>query len=100
MITVWSAKEGAPLYVLQAHGGPITQMTFSEEKQQIISCGKDKRIKVWQLPKKWMDEEKIINQIKQEKIQQQIENREQEGIDHNEIEEVNLQQKQIQNMKE
>ena len=32
MITVWSAKEGAPLYVLQAHGGPITQIEFLEDK--------------------------------------------------------------------
>ena len=57
MITVWSAKEGAPLYVLQAHAGPITQLTWDEEKQILITCGKDKKIKFWRFPPIWMDEE-------------------------------------------
>lgn len=61
MITVWSAKEGSPLYVLQAHTSAITQMIFLEDKQQIVSCAKDKRVKVWQLPPVWMDEEKVMN---------------------------------------
>ena len=56
-ITIWSAKEGTPIYVLQAHGAPITQMVFLEDKQQLISCSKDKKIKIWSLPLVWYDEE-------------------------------------------
>lgn len=70
MITVWSAKEGSPLYVLQAHAGPITQMLWMEEKQQLISCSKDKRIKVWQLPQVWMDEEDIITEVKKREAEE------------------------------
>jgi hypothetical protein len=32
-------------------------MTFDEETRILISCGKDKAIKVYRLPEKWMDEE-------------------------------------------
>lgn len=32
MITVWSAKEGHPIYVFQAHAGPITQLIWMEDK--------------------------------------------------------------------
>lgn len=66
IVTFWSAKEGAPIYVLQAHSGPITQMLWIEEKQQLITCAKDKKVKVWQLPKVWYDEEEIKKQLLQE----------------------------------
>ena len=32
-------------------------MTFEEETRTLISCAKDKAIKVYILPEKWMDEE-------------------------------------------
>lgn len=48
------------MYVLQAHAGsPITQMLFIESSQQLITCAKDKRIKVWSLPRIWYDEEEV-----------------------------------------
>jgi WD40 repeat protein len=49
-VTFWYSKEGAPLYVLKAHQGPITQMRWNEDTQQLITCSKDKSIKIWQLP--------------------------------------------------
>lgn len=42
--------------MLKAHVGAITQMRFNEERQQLITCSKDKTIKVWQLPGRWVDE--------------------------------------------
>ena len=57
VITFWLAKEGTPLYVLAAHSGPITQMRFNEDTQQLISCSKDKKIKIWQLPHIWINEQ-------------------------------------------
>ena len=57
LVTFWYSKEGNPLYVLKAHTGPITQMRFNEETQQLITCSKDKTIKVWQLPLRWIDEQ-------------------------------------------
>ena len=41
-------------------------MMYVSEKQQIISCAKDKSIKIWQLPDFWMDEHKVIQQVQQE----------------------------------
>lgn len=55
-VTFWYSKEGTPLYVLKAHTGPITQMRWNEERQQLITGGKDQAIKMWQLPKCWIDE--------------------------------------------
>jgi hypothetical protein len=37
---------------------------WMEDKQQLISCGKDKKVKVWQLPPIWMDEEEVKNRVK------------------------------------
>ena len=56
MVTFWYSKEGTPLFVLKAHNGPVTQMRWNEELQQLITCSKDKTIKVWHLPDRWIDE--------------------------------------------
>lgn len=57
LVTFWYSKEGNPLYVLKAHTQPITQMRLNEESQQLITSSKDKTIKVWQLPLRWIDEQ-------------------------------------------
>lgn len=61
IVTVWSARDGHPLFVLQAAtaGSAITQMAWLEDRQQLITCAKDKKIKVWHFPRIWYDEEKI-----------------------------------------
>ena len=41
-------------------------MEWDEEKQELMTCGKDKKIKVWQLPPLWMDEEDIKNKVQLE----------------------------------
>lgn len=56
-VTFWLSKEGTPLYVLNAHQGAITQMRFNEDTQQLITCSKDKTIKIWQLPDCWINEQ-------------------------------------------
>ena len=72
IITIWSAKEGSPIYVLQAHpGSPITQMHWIEDRQELITCGKDKKVKVWSLPKVWYDEEEVKRQIMEEQSKEQ-----------------------------
>lgn len=59
-MTIWSAKDGHPMYVLAAHpSSPITQILWLEDKQQLITCAKDKRIKVWSFPRIWYDEEDL-----------------------------------------
>lgn len=55
-VTFWYSKEGTPLTVIKAHSGPITQMRFNEETQQLITCSKDCTVKVWQLPSRWINE--------------------------------------------
>lgn len=56
-IVVWSLKNGVPVYAWEAHKGEITQMHFEEETRVLTTCAKDKCIKVWRLPEKWMDED-------------------------------------------
>lgn len=55
-VTFWLSKEGTPLTVIDAHFGPVTQMRFNEDTQQLITCSKDKTIKIWQLPQYWINE--------------------------------------------
>ena len=42
--------------MIKAHVGPVTQMRWNEEFQQLITGGKDKILKVWQLPDRWINE--------------------------------------------
>lgn len=56
LVTVWDFKMQAPIFVLTAHTQAITQMQWLEEKQILITCGKDKSIKFWQFPPVWVDE--------------------------------------------
>ena len=56
VVTVWDLKQQAPIYVMQAHTGPVTQLEWQEEKQQLITCSKDKSIKIWRFPETWIDE--------------------------------------------
>ena len=32
-------------------------MRFNEDTQQLITCSKDKTIKIWQLPEYWVNEQ-------------------------------------------
>ena len=52
VLTFWYSQEGAALFAIKAHNGPVTQMRWNEEFQQLITAGKDKTIKVWQLPER------------------------------------------------
>jgi len=56
-VTVWSVKSAEPIYVLEAHSEPITKMEWIEEKQILITCSKDKSVKIWQFPLIWVNEE-------------------------------------------
>ena len=55
-VTFCYSKVGNALYVFKAHAGAITQMRWNEGTQQLITCSKDKNIKVWQIPPRWIDE--------------------------------------------
>jgi WD40 repeat protein len=55
-VTFWYSKEGNSLYVMKAHTAAITQMRWNEETQQLITCSKDKSVKIWQIPPRWVDE--------------------------------------------
>lgn len=59
LITVWDLKTQSPIYVLKAHTDVITQMKWIEAKQLLITCSKDKSIKVWKFPAVWIDESQI-----------------------------------------
>jgi len=47
-------------------------MTFNEETRVLISCAKDKAVRVWKLPEKWTDEN--IEKFEQEEIKNQMHN--------------------------
>lgn len=59
LITVWDFKQQKPIYVLQAHTSAITAMEWHEDKQILITCAKDKQIKIWQFPPIWVDEDQV-----------------------------------------
>lgn len=56
-IIVWNLQNGKPVYVWKAHQAAVTQLFFDYEQYILISGGKDKTIRVWDLPKTWNSEE-------------------------------------------
>ena len=56
-IIIWNLKTGKPIYTWEAHDGAITQIDFLKEEKVIISAGKDKNIRCWKLPDKWVNDD-------------------------------------------
>jgi len=68
-IVVWSLKKGQPVFAWEAHKGEITKMHYDEDTRVLISGAKDKIMKIWKLPEKWVDEE--IENFEEKEIQEQ-----------------------------
>lgn len=49
-VTFFYSKEGSPINVFKAHESAITQMRWNEDSQMLITCSKDKTIKMWLIP--------------------------------------------------
>ena len=57
-VTVWNLKNGRPIYLWQAHPkSAITQMWLQVEYNLLWTGGKDLKIRIWQLPEKWISPE-------------------------------------------
>ena len=83
-ITIWSLKNGESIFVWVAHPkSAITQMVYQEDERLLWSGAKDRSIKIWKLPEKWVSEEienfemnelkKINDQIAEMKIKKKME---------------------------
>ena len=79
-VTIWNLKTGKPIYLWEAHPkSAITQMWYQNDLHILWTGGKDLRIKMWQLPEKWVSEEvnsfettevkNIISKFTEEKIE-------------------------------
>mmetsp|Transcript_16065 Transcript_16065/g.24385 ORF Transcript_16065/g.24385 Transcript_16065/m.24385 type:complete len:337 (+) Transcript_16065:60-1070(+) len=51
-IIIWNAVNGEKVATLDAHKGPVSNITFTEDRMLMLSCGKDRCAKLWT-----MDEE-------------------------------------------
>ena len=57
-VTIWNLKTGKPIFLWIAHpNSAITQIWYQYDKHILWTGGKDLRIKMWQLPEKWVSEE-------------------------------------------
>ena len=57
-VTIWNLKTGKPIYLWEAHPkSAITQIWYQPEQHLLWTGGKDLRIKIWQLPEKWLSKE-------------------------------------------
>ena len=57
-VTIWNLKTGKPIYLWVAHPkSAITQIWYQHDLHILWTGGKDLRIKMWQLPEKWVSEE-------------------------------------------
>jgi len=51
-IIIWDAVKGAKIHQIDAHKGPVTGISFTEDRMLMLSCSKDQSAKLWT-----MDEE-------------------------------------------
>ena len=66
-ITIWNLKTGKPIYLWEAHPkSAITQIWYQHEEHILWTGGKDMRIKMWQLPEKWISEK--VNDYDENKL--------------------------------
>lgn len=56
-IVVFDLVSGSSVYAWEAHKDEITQMYFDEYTNNLITGGKDKKLCVWKIPEKWIDDE-------------------------------------------
>ena len=57
-VIIQSLKTGKPIYVWEAHPkSAITQMEWDQKNLLLWTGSKDKRIKIWRLPEKWLNDD-------------------------------------------
>ena len=57
-VTIWNLKTGKPIYLWEAHPkSAITKIWYQPEYHILWTGGKDLRIKMWQLPDKFLSNE-------------------------------------------
>ena len=57
-VTIWNLKTGKPIFLWEAHPrSAITRIWYQPEFHILWTGGKDLRIKIWQLPDKWLSKE-------------------------------------------
>jgi WD40 repeat protein len=66
-VTIWNLKTGKPIYLWVAHPkSAITKIWYQHDQHILWTGGKDLRIKMWQLPEKWVSEE--VNTFEQKEV--------------------------------
>ena len=56
-ITVFSLKTGKSIFAWKGHDEAITQMFYDGARRVLITASKDKKIILWKLPEKWVNED-------------------------------------------
>ena len=98
-VTIWNLKTGKPIFLWEAHPkSAITQIWYQPEVHILWTGGKDLRIKIWQLPEKWLSKEvdnfeqnevsNITAKMAEEKMEK-INNKKEEGEEDSDDDDLN-----------
>ena len=98
-VTIWNLKTGKPIFLWEAHPkSAITQIWYQPEVHILWTGGKDLRIKMWQLPEKWLSKEvdnfeqnevsNITAKMAEEKMEK-INNKKEEGEEDSDDDDLN-----------
>lgn len=58
-VAVWYPEENRCVYVFNAHLHKVTSMYWNKDERRLITGSSDGKIKVWQLPRNWVEVEGI-----------------------------------------
>ena len=97
-VTIWNLKNGKPIFLWEAHPkSAITQIWYQPEVHILWTGGKDLRIKIWQLPEKWLSKEvddfekTEVNNLTAKMVEEKMEkiNQKKDGEDDSDDDDLN-----------
>ena len=97
-VTIWNLKTGKAIFLWEAHPrSAITQIWYQPESHILWTGGKDLRIKIWQLPDKWLSKEvdnfekKEVNILTAKLMEEKLEkiNKKKEGEEDSDDDDLN-----------
>ena len=56
-IIIWNLKIGKSIFIWLAHDGAVTQIDYIHSLNLLITSGKDKFIRTWYIPDKWISDD-------------------------------------------
>ena len=86
-VSYWEPPNRQCIFIYRAHAKPCTSIYLAPQNRCFLTCGKDKKIKVWDLP---LSDERLFDssQSEEEKKEESLEDQRELSPEEKEVEEM------------